>query len=938
MIKFRSCIILSVMFAGICLGASGQSLQSTSSVEGLQPKGVAVTIPDANLEAALRKAINIPTGDILDTDLAVLTELIARNQANNGRLNGYHQAGDTVLQVLGFGTLTDGAHVAIAGDGTDYVLVSHTASTLTITPGLSAAIPIVSSGTLVTVGGAPAGGIVDLTGLEYCVKLQLLDLTGNSLSNLAPLGALPSLAYLFLTNNQVSDLTPLGGLGTLRGLSLANNKVANLAPLGGLTSLTKLDLWKNKVVDLDPLATLSSLEWLDARENLITDTTGISGLTTLTGLALDNNPIGNTGLAGLSGLVNLTRLAVNFTGVSALTALQGLTNLHILAAGGNVATDYSPLANNAGIADGDYVFLGTALGPANDCASIAALRARGVIVDDLDACQPAPNRNTDRDGDGLGDYDEVPQYCDPSNPDTDGDGMADGWEVQSGLNPVSQLDDNWDADGDETSNLNEFLGQTDPNSPNTPAGTFHVAPNGSDITGTGSRTAPWQTINHAIAAISVPAGTAVTVFLQPGTYNEGLVTLPANYKLWGVGSEDAQGIAPVHSRITIVGRIVAAYPVMMTNITVVPDATPPVPGADALVTITGSAKRFNVLWDGTSVLDWVRFAGSASGAATNWTCVDIQNTTGQTVLRRCTFSRHATAVRVQGSMPNINTCTFANLSGDAVLVAASAAATASGGLGNADDPQTGFNLFRLSSILGKAVNNQSSLTVDVENNEWGTQDIPTIQGHFSGSVGTPDPALPANSTGYRAAEDAYVVVWDGKTLARITNATVTISGYPGQVTLNKLGVYRFTPIPRGTYTFTVTVPGYTPFVKSVFVPLQTDQTALLAPMFKPRKPIEDIAQDLYDNFDTVDTNQDCQLTLQEAQAAEPDLTPADFAELDGDSDGFITQQELDTYLGITGCHCYGQECRTCSTIWAALGAVFAALVAFFFFFWCFSGC
>jgi predicted outer membrane repeat protein len=71
--------------------------------------------------------------------------------------------------------------------------------------------------------------------------------------------------------------------------------------------------------------------------------------------------------------------------------------------------------------------------------------------------------NSDSDGDGLNDWDEVQLGTNPNASDSDGDGMPDGWEVANGLNPTNPGDASEDSDGDGQSNLQEYLNGTDPN-------------------------------------------------------------------------------------------------------------------------------------------------------------------------------------------------------------------------------------------------------------------------------------------------------------------------------------------------------------------------------------------------------------------------------------------------------------------------------------------
>jgi Thermolysin metallopeptidase, alpha-helical domain/Bacterial TSP3 repeat len=84
--------------------------------------------------------------------------------------------------------------------------------------------------------------------------------------------------------------------------------------------------------------------------------------------------------------------------------------------------------------------------------------------------------NPDTDGDALSDGAEINLYeSDPLNPDTDGDKMTDGWETQYGLNLTFPYDHVGDLDGDGWTNQQEFEYLTDPlgssSKPAAPGGT-----------------------------------------------------------------------------------------------------------------------------------------------------------------------------------------------------------------------------------------------------------------------------------------------------------------------------------------------------------------------------------------------------------------------------------------------------------------------------------
>lgn len=68
----------------------------------------------------------------------------------------------------------------------------------------------------------------------------------------------------------------------------------------------------------------------------------------------------------------------------------------------------------------------------------------------------------DPDGDGLTNLQEYLGMTDPLSADTDGDGMPDGYENDMGLDPTV-ADSDLDADGDDYTNYQEYLAGTDPN-------------------------------------------------------------------------------------------------------------------------------------------------------------------------------------------------------------------------------------------------------------------------------------------------------------------------------------------------------------------------------------------------------------------------------------------------------------------------------------------
>ena len=83
-------------------------------------------------------------------------------------------------------------------------------------------------------------GIINLTGLEHCTGLTVLNLYDNKISDLSPLASLTNLSELYLCSNQISDISPLANLTGLTVLGLHFNQLSDLSPVASLTNLTEL--------------------------------------------------------------------------------------------------------------------------------------------------------------------------------------------------------------------------------------------------------------------------------------------------------------------------------------------------------------------------------------------------------------------------------------------------------------------------------------------------------------------------------------------------------------------------------------------------------------------------------------------------------------------------------------------------------------------------
>jgi len=112
--------------------------------------------------------------------------------------------------------------------------------------------------------------------LQLMANINSIDLQGNKeIKTLDPLSKMNKLEILNVSETSISDLTPLIGLLDLKEIKIAKTSVSVLNPILKLSKLQKLDISNTSVSELLPLKGLTSLE------ELIMDNTKVSSISIL---------------------------------------------------------------------------------------------------------------------------------------------------------------------------------------------------------------------------------------------------------------------------------------------------------------------------------------------------------------------------------------------------------------------------------------------------------------------------------------------------------------------------------------------------------------------------------------------------------------------------------------------------------------------------------
>lgn len=183
-----------------------------------------------------------------------------------------------------------------------------------------------------------------LTHLSSLAKLVVLDLSESKfpVDDLAVLAGLPSLSSLTMAGCSLSTIDGLANARSLTYLDLSNNTLRNLEVLASMTTLVELNLQHNAVTSLDQLSGLENLSRLNISFNSVSSLTPIGTCVRLTALNADNNDLKN--LVGLERLALLTDLSVDYNNISDVSTLTANAELSNLSIASNDISDISALS------------------------------------------------------------------------------------------------------------------------------------------------------------------------------------------------------------------------------------------------------------------------------------------------------------------------------------------------------------------------------------------------------------------------------------------------------------------------------------------------------------------------------------------------------------------------------------------------------------------
>lgn len=313
-----------------------------------------VTFVDANLEAAVREALNMPTGDLTRGALETLTTLSAANRGI-ADLHGLEACTNLATVNLEANRVQDISPLAGLGALEQIWLDRNNVNTI---PSFANARSLV----WLWLGD---NQVADVSGLAGATSLKYLNLGNNAITHVDALAGLANLESLHHDWNDIADVRALAALAALESLSLSDNRIEDASPLWNLDRLRILNLDGNRLETIAGVEALDNLETIDLGDNRVSDILPLSKLE-LVDLDLSANPVAD--FSPLWGMSSLESLTLSRTGFSDLGKVTPLTRLRFLNLVDNGVSDLTPLGNMT-----QLVGLGLAENQITDLTPLAGL-------------------------------------------------------------------------------------------------------------------------------------------------------------------------------------------------------------------------------------------------------------------------------------------------------------------------------------------------------------------------------------------------------------------------------------------------------------------------------------------------------------------------------------------------------------------------------------
>jgi len=246
----------------------------------------------------------------------------------------------------------------------------------------------------------PNFGISDLSGLEYCLDLAVLDLSGNPIGDITPLATLTEMGWLTLNACGITDITPLAGMTKMSGLSIKHNAIKDLSPLADMTDIVLLFTEYNQIIDLSVVENMPNLEGASFSVNYVYDLSPLlnSGLGSGETVDLWYNPLGQDALCTDIPDLESRGVTVNHNGSCGDNTndpvVTGDAGMHGLGSALNLCVSFPAVLGEASY---QWLFNGELIdGATNECFNVPALSEGDegwyacIVTDESDIFMTAP--------------------------------------------------------------------------------------------------------------------------------------------------------------------------------------------------------------------------------------------------------------------------------------------------------------------------------------------------------------------------------------------------------------------------------------------------------------------------------------------------------------------------------------------------------------------